>query len=370
MAFAALARCMIPRELTPSSTSSMSRVCASEGDHVAADLFGHLGCVELDASLSRPTTPSSGRTSPSMSGATPLCGRSSISNSLSASAYSSWILKRKRSSCDSGSSKTSRCSYGFCVAMTRNGIGQAMALALDRDLALLHRFEQRGLRAWGRAVDLVCEEDVREDDALDENVLAGADRVGARELGRSRVGRELDALELRAEHVRGGATEQRLRAARAALRAARARVRARRRAAARPPLLPDDDLRDLGLRPLAQLDEALERRLDEQCHDRSLPRLQFSVAAQAYPRLREATARLPAQVPHRTIGGVGGRQPPLAQIGIQSVDSESHESLKPAAAAGCHQAVETGEMGRGAGGTGVCAVAIAREGRCRRSYRR
>ena len=44
-------------------------------------------------------------------------------------------------------------------------VGQLMRLALDRDGALLHRLEQRRLGARRRPVDLVGEQDVREDDA-------------------------------------------------------------------------------------------------------------------------------------------------------------------------------------------------------------
>ncbi len=51
-------------------------------------------------------------------------------------------------------------------------IRQAVGLPVDGDGALLHRLEQRCLGARRRAVDLVREEDVREDDALDEHELA------------------------------------------------------------------------------------------------------------------------------------------------------------------------------------------------------
>ena len=81
-------------------------------------------------------------------------------------------------------------------------VGQLVRLAVDRDLALAHRLEEGGLRAGRRTVDLVCEEDVREDGTGEEEVLAGTDDVLAVELGRCRVGCELDALERRAEHVR------------------------------------------------------------------------------------------------------------------------------------------------------------------------
>ena len=57
--------------------------------------------------------------------------------------------------------------------------------------------------------------------------------VDAGDLVGRRVGRELDALELRAEHVRHGASEQRLGAAGQALRSGRGPARAPRRAAGR-----------------------------------------------------------------------------------------------------------------------------------------
>ena len=138
------------------------------------------------------------------------------------------------------------------------------ALALDRDLALLHRLEQRRLRARRRAVDLVREQHVREDGAREEDLLAHADRVDARQLRRRRVGRELDALEGRAEHVRGRAREQRLRAAGRALEQDVAASEGGDEQQLDRTLLSDHDLRDLGLRPLAQVDEAVERRLHQQ----------------------------------------------------------------------------------------------------------
>ena len=94
----------------------------------------------------------------------------------------------------------------------------------------------------------------------------GANRVDAGELRRSRVRRELDALELRAEHVRGRAGEQRLRAAGRPL---EQHVPARQRGDEQEldrAVLSDHDLRDLDLRPFAQVDEAVVRRLHQQCH--------------------------------------------------------------------------------------------------------
>ena len=51
-------------------------------------------------------------------------------------------------------------------------VGERPGHAVGRDLALLHRLEQRRLRLGRRAVDLVGEHDVREDRALAELELA------------------------------------------------------------------------------------------------------------------------------------------------------------------------------------------------------
>ena len=67
------------------------------------------------------------------------------------------------------------------------GEGQLEAIALDRDLTLLHRLEQRGLRLGGRAVDLVGEHDVREDrpGAQAERAVLRREHVGAGDVGRA-----------------------------------------------------------------------------------------------------------------------------------------------------------------------------------------
>ena len=72
-----------------------------------------------------------------------------------------------------------------------------MRLAVDGDLMLFHRFEQRGLGLWARAVDLVCEKDLRKDRSGPELEVAdflveGADPGHVR---RQQVGSELDAAE-------------------------------------------------------------------------------------------------------------------------------------------------------------------------------
>src|SRR5260370_21426605 len=69
--------------------------------------------------------------------------------------------------------------------------------ALDRDLALPHRLQQRRLTSWCRAIDLVREHDVREDRAgyeIEAQLLLVED-ARAGDVGRQQVGRALDAAE-------------------------------------------------------------------------------------------------------------------------------------------------------------------------------
>ena len=72
---------------------------------------------------------------------------------------------------------------------------EQVRLALDRDLALLHRLEQRRLRLRGRAVDLVGEKEVGEDRPgaeLEVGVALVPDRR-AGDVGRHQVRGELDS---------------------------------------------------------------------------------------------------------------------------------------------------------------------------------
>src|SRR6185436_19926582 len=74
---------------------------------------------------------------------------------------------------------------------------EAVRDSLDRRLALLHRLEQRRLRLRRGAVDLVGEEEVREDRAgpkLEVRVALVPDRRTG-DVGRHEIGRELDPRE-------------------------------------------------------------------------------------------------------------------------------------------------------------------------------
>ena len=108
-----------------------------------------------------------------------------------------------RSTWASGSGYVPSDSIGFWVAMTRNGSGSAMRLAADRDLALLHRLEQRALHLRRRAVDLVGQHEVREHRPERDLELAEllVEDPRADDVGGNEVGRELDALELAADRL-------------------------------------------------------------------------------------------------------------------------------------------------------------------------
>src|SRR3982075_187011 len=92
---------------------------------------------------------------------------------------------------------------------------QRPRVALERDLLLLPRLEQRGLRFGRRAVHLVREDDVGEDRALLDAELAGGDLVHRRadDVAGHEVGRELDALEGATDEPRDRAREESLRGA-------------------------------------------------------------------------------------------------------------------------------------------------------------
>ena len=89
--------------------------------------------------------------------------------------------------------------------------GQPVGAPVDRHVPLLHRLEQRGLRARRRAVDLVREQDVREHGAGREHRLAEPGDASPAISSGGRVGCELDAPEGDAEHARDGAGHERLR---------------------------------------------------------------------------------------------------------------------------------------------------------------
>src|SRR5207302_3328342 len=126
-----------------------------------------------------------------------------------------------------------------------------VGLAADRDLALLHHLEERALHLRGRAVDLVCEEQVREDRAERRLEIARALVVdaGADEVSRNEVGRELDPLEVTADRLGDRLDAERLRQARHAFHEEMPSGQERDEDPLEEMVLPDDDLLDLEEEP-------------------------------------------------------------------------------------------------------------------------
>ncbi len=87
-----------------------------------------------------------------------------------------------------------------------------MARAIDRDLTLLHRLEQRRLRARRHPVDFVDEQQVGEDRSLvqREGARSQVEDVGADDVGGHEIGGALHALELQAHDPGERADGQRL----------------------------------------------------------------------------------------------------------------------------------------------------------------
>src|ERR1035438_4321120 len=186
-----------------------------------------------------------------------------ISTSSSTDGYSMRVLNRKRSNWASGSGYVPSNSMGFCVASTKNGLGSVYMLprtvqlrsciasssalcvfggvrlissasrmlpkmgpctnvqdrervqgAAHRTTALLHSFEQRALRFWGRTIDFVGQQDVTEDGALHERPGAASgggvflDDVRAGDVAGHQVGGKLDASKNQAQRLSHGAHQQ------------------------------------------------------------------------------------------------------------------------------------------------------------------
>ena len=127
---------------------------------------------------------------------------------------------------------------------------EPMARAVDRDLPLLHRLEQRRLRARRHPVDLVDEQQVGEDRALvqRERARRHVEDVGADDVGRHQVGRALHALELQAHDARERADGQRLGEARHAFEQRVPAADERQQQQVDHLGLPDDDLGELAPR--------------------------------------------------------------------------------------------------------------------------
>ena len=172
-------------------------------------------------------------------------------------------LKMNRSSCASGSGYVPSISSGFWVARTKNGASSGEPLASDGDLVLLHRLEQARLGLRGGPVDLVGEDEVREDrpglELEDPLAVLLDEDVRARDVGRHQVRRELDPAERAVDDVGDGPHEHRLAEARDALEQDVAVGEQAGERLADERGLADDDLADLAFDGLGAFGEGLGR---------------------------------------------------------------------------------------------------------------
>ncbi len=105
---------------------------------------------------------------------------------------------------------------GFWVASTMNGSGRGCAGAVDGDLPLLHRLEQRGLRLGSRSIDLVGEQHLGEDRSPTEleGLVLRVVHAHTGHVARQEVWGELHALEAAAAAAGERFGQQRLAGAR------------------------------------------------------------------------------------------------------------------------------------------------------------
>ena len=91
--------------------------------------------------------------------------------------------------------------------------GQGIGLAIDGHVTFLHGLQQGALGLGGRPVDLVRQQEGREDGALHEGegVFLHIEDVRPDDVGRHEVRRELNSPELAAQHLGQRADQQRLR---------------------------------------------------------------------------------------------------------------------------------------------------------------
>jgi hypothetical protein len=133
-------------------------------------------------------------------------------------------------------------------------------------VVLLHRLEQRRLRLRRRAVDLVGEQNLREDRPLYEpqRAVSGffVEHLRSGDVRRHQIGRELDALEREIEDLRDRLDEQRLGQPRDAGDQAVPAREERHQYLVDDVVLPDDDFADFGEDPLAPLRDMFGDRRD------------------------------------------------------------------------------------------------------------
>jgi hypothetical protein len=91
-------------------------------------------------------------------------------------------------------------------------VAELVVFAVDRHRALVHGLQQRRLGFRRRAVDLVGQEQLREDRPFGEHEAVGLEieQVGAEHVARHQIRRELDTAELQRQARGESASDQRL----------------------------------------------------------------------------------------------------------------------------------------------------------------
>jgi len=123
---------------------------------------------------------------------------------------------------------------------------ELQTLATQGDLALLHGFKHGALHLRSRAVDLVREQQVREDRPAVNTEFAGLliDDFGPEDVRRQHIDGELDPLEVEVDGLGNGVDQERLREARHALQQQVAAGEERDHHAFDDDVLADDDQAD------------------------------------------------------------------------------------------------------------------------------
>ena len=138
---------------------------------------------------------------------------------------------------------------------------EGIRAACRRHVIFLHRLEQGRLSFWRRAVDLIGEDDLREDRAFQKAQRSVTrflvEHFGAGDVGRHQVRCELNALEREVEDLRERFDQQRLRETRNADDEAMTTGEQRDERLFNHRILADDDLAQLGEDPFAHAAHAV-----------------------------------------------------------------------------------------------------------------
>ena len=212
-AFEALSRWIAERELAPSWTGQLARP-PHELDDVARDRVRHLDGVDLLPRLVEPDGPEERCDVTEQIGLHARMRQGQHLDLVLLVAVVDEHLEEEAVELGLGEREDALLLERVLGADHEERIGEWVALAVVGDEPLLHRLEQGGLRLRRRAVDLVREQDVREEHARLELGHAELEDRLADDLAGRGIRGELDALEVDAQNPRHRVRDQRLRRAR------------------------------------------------------------------------------------------------------------------------------------------------------------